>query len=131
MPRKKQSRLVKKTDDRVDLTDQIAVSKDYAARLLATAEQWGISKKVVDELPLDPAERVIIMGLPAFPAALQNRFSKGDGRFTTADTASIVVAIADGLCDGEPLKRLALLFSARKLVDFLQANLRIRCTLTT
>lgn len=123
MPRKKQSRAVKKASDPVDLTDQMTVVKDYAARVLATAEQLGISEKVVDELPLDPAERVIIMGLPAFPEALRNEFSNRDGRFTLAETANIVLAIADGLQDGEPLKRLALLFSARKLADLFQANM--------
>ena len=104
------------------LTDQAVALAEFAAKSLVAAEQLQIKMKIVDHFPLDDSERAIAAELPALTAALKKKLAKKNARFTIAETASVVIAVADSLLEGEPLKRLALLFSAKKLIDCLQSN---------
>ena len=70
----------------------------------------------------DETERAIAADLPGLTATLRIKLARKKATFTVADTTSIVMAIADAILNGEPLKRLALLYAAKKLTDCLQSN---------
>lgn len=105
-----------------DLTAQSVALAEFAAKALVAAEQIGIKKKPVESFPLDHAERAGAAELPALSTNIKKKLAKKTASFTVADTASIVMAIADALLEGEPLKRLNLLLVAKKLIDCLESN---------
>ena len=105
------------------LADQAVALAEYAAKGLIAAEQLRFKKKAVKGFPLDEAERAIAAELPGITATLRIKLARKKATFTIADTASIVMALADSLLEGEPLKRLVLLFAAKKLIDCLEHNI--------
>jgi len=105
-----------------DLSAQAVAPAEFAAKTLVAAEQLGVKKKSIQDFPLDEAERAIAADLPDLSATLKKKLKTKTGNFTVADTASIVMALAESLLEGEPLQRLKLLFVAKKLTDCLQDN---------
>jgi hypothetical protein len=105
------------------LADQAVALADYSAKALVAAEQLRIKTKVVEDFPLDDHERATVAELPATPAKIKKKLAKKDGSFTVAETASLVLAIADSFLDAEPKQQVALLLVAKKLMDCLQANI--------
>jgi hypothetical protein len=116
MPRKKTTP--------TELTAQSVALAEFAAKALVAAEQIGIKKKPVEEFPLDYAECAVAAELPSLSTTIKKKLVKKTASFSIADTASIVMAIADSLLEGEPLKRLNLLLVAKKLIDCLESNVR-------
>ena len=114
MPRKKPTT--------TDLTDQSVALAEFAAKALVAAEQLNVKKKPVQDFSLDNSERAIAADLPGLSATLKRKLKAKTGTFTVADTASIVIALAESLLEGEPLQRLKLLFISKKLTDCLQTN---------
>ena len=114
--------MARKKPTATDLTEQSVALAEFAAQALVAAEQLAIKKKVVDGFYLDDSERAIAADLPSLSATIKKKLAKKDASFTITATASIVIALAESLLDGEPLKRLKLLFIARKLMDCLQSN---------
>jgi hypothetical protein len=114
--------MAKKKPVTTDLTEQSVALAEFAAKALVAAEQLGAKKKVVDGFSLDDSERAIAADLPGLSATLKKKLAKTDATFTVADTASIVMAVAESLLEGEPLKRLKLLFITKKLTDCLQTR---------
>jgi hypothetical protein len=114
--------MARKKPTTTDLNEQSVALAEFAAKALVAAEQLGVKKKVVDEFCLDDSERAIAAELPGLSASLKKKLAKDDATFTVADTANIVMAVAESLLEGEPLKRLKLLFIIKKLADCLQTN---------
>src|ERR1700722_5660800 len=115
--------MARKKPTTADLTEQSVALAEFAAKALVAAEQLAIKKKAIDGFPLEDSERAIIANLAALPTTLKKKLAKLDATFTIADTASIVMAVADSLLEGEPVKRFYLLLSVKKLVDCLQTNI--------
>lgn len=110
----------KSTD--TDLSAQSVALAEFAAKALIATEQLGIKKRVVDGFSLDAAEGVIAADLPGLSATVKRKLAMKDSNFTVADTASIMMALAESLLDGQPLQRLKLLFIAKKLINCLETN---------
>ena len=106
-----------------DLTTQSVALAEFGTKALIAAEQLRIKKKPVEGFPLDEAERAIAAELPGLTATLRIKLARKKATFTVADTASIVMALAESILEGEPLKRLALLLTAKKLIDCLESSL--------
>lgn len=105
------------------LTDQAVALADYAAKALVAAEQLRIKTKAVEGFPLADDERGVAAEIPALPAKIKKKLMKQGSSYTVAETASIVMGIADAILEGEPLKRFNLLVVSKKLIDCLQANI--------
>lgn len=114
--------MAKKKPVTTDLNDRSVALAEFAAKALVAAEQIHVKKKPNQVFPLDDAERAIAADLPGISATLKKKLKTKTGTFSVADTASIVMALAESLLDGEPLQRLKLLFIFEKLTDCLQAN---------
>jgi hypothetical protein len=117
--------MARKKTTEVQLSDQAAGLAEYAAKALIAAEQLGIKNKVVDCLPLSDNERKIVASLSLLPVTLKRKLAKTDNRITFAETASLVMTLADALLEGDPLKRLSALFIAKKLIDCLEHNISV------
>src|SRR5262245_57248152 len=81
-------------------TTQSAALAEFAATALVAAEQRGVKKKPVEIFPLDHAERAITAKLPFLPTTLKKKLGKTTASFTIAETASIVMGLADALPKG-------------------------------
>jgi hypothetical protein len=114
--------MAKKKPATTDLAEQSVALSEFAAKALVAAEHLGVKKKFVNGFSLDDSERAIAADLPGLSATLNKKLAKDDATFTVADTASIIMAVAESLLDGEPLKRLKLLFITKKLADCLRTN---------
>jgi hypothetical protein len=114
--------MARKKPTTTKLATQSVALAEIAAKALVAAEQLRIKKKVVDGFPLDEYERAVAAELFYLPATLKKKLAKKSGTFTVADTASIVMALAESILEGEPLKRLALLVTAKKLIDCLESS---------
>ena len=104
------------------VANQAVALAEYAAKALVAAEQLRVKTKAVEGFPLDESERAIAAELPGLTATLRIKLAREKATFTVPDTASIVMAIADAILDGEPPKRLALLVTAKKLIDCLESS---------
>jgi hypothetical protein len=114
--------LARKKTTPADLTTQSVALAEFAAKALVAAEQIGIKKKPVEVFPLNYSERAITAELPSLSTTIKKKLAKKASTFTIAETASIVMAIADAILEGEPLKRFNLLLVGKKLIDCLESN---------
>src|SRR5262245_17716731 len=120
MARKKQTGTTKKAKL---IADQAAALAEYAAKALIAAEQLRIKTKAVEGFPLDDHDRATAAELPSLPAKIKKKLAKAGSSFTVAETAGIVIALADSFLDAEPQQQVDLLVVAKKLMDCLQANI--------
>ena len=105
-----------------DLTTKAVALAEFGAKAMAAAEQLHLKNKAIQEFPLDMSERAMVANSPDLSATLKRKLKKTNADFTVADTASMVMALAESLLEGEQLQRLKLLFIATKLTECLQAN---------
>lgn len=115
--------MARKKPTTADLTAQSVALADHAAMALDAAEKLRIKTKAVENFPLNEAERAIVAQLPCLPAKIKQKSTKKKASLTIAETISVSKVVAESLLEGEPLKLLALLLTARKLIDCLQANI--------
>jgi hypothetical protein len=102
------------------LQDGQAVSlAEYAARALIAAEELRIKTKPVERISLEDVERADLVGLPGLNGTLRKKLAKKDADLTVAEVASMVLASAESLLEAEPKRQMALLLTARKLIDCL------------
>ena len=106
-------------------TTDLAAEQSVALAEFAAKAQWpnrAFGRQKEDRGQLLPGRfRTCRRGeLPAYQPRIKKKLLKQDAAFTVADTASIVMAIAESLLEGEPLTRLKLLFITKKLTDCLQ-----------
>lgn len=116
--------MARKKPTQANLTEQSVALTEYAAKALVAAEHLRIKTKQVKHFPLDEAERAIVVGLAGLVARLKKRLTNMDATFSIADTAAILKAVPNGLLRDDPVKCLALLFIAKKLVDCLETSIR-------
>jgi hypothetical protein len=122
MPRKKQTDPTKRAKL---IADQAVALADYAAKALVAAEQLRIKTKAMEGFPLTEDERATVAELPALAAKAKKKLARKSSTFTVAETASVVMALADSFLDAEPKQQVALLLVAKKLMHCLQTNIVI------
>jgi hypothetical protein len=102
------------------LTEQAVALAEFAATALAAADQSGSRTKAIGKLHLTDAERGIAAELPGLPLVVQKKLQIDDGSITVAETAGIVLALAEALADDEPLEQFRRLLVGKKLTDRLR-----------
>jgi hypothetical protein len=105
------------------ISDQAAQIAEWAAQALVAAEQLQIKTKPVGQLPLQEAERNVLAILPTIPPSLKKTLLTKDADFTVTEVASMAMAVAESLPDGEPLQQVSLLMIAKGLMDCLKERI--------
>jgi hypothetical protein len=105
------------------ISDQAVEIAEWAAQALVAAEQLQIKTKPVGQFALEEAERNVLAILPAIPSRLKKKLVKQDAAFTVAEVASMAMAVAESLPDGEPLQQVSLLMIAKGLMDCLKERI--------
>lgn len=104
------------------VADQAVRIAEWTAEALVVAEQMGIKQKRLAHFSLAPAQREVLLLVPGVTVAVKRKLAKGNISFTVAEVASMILAIAEDLT-GDARKQIALLLTARDLMDQLQAGL--------
>jgi hypothetical protein len=104
-------------------SDQAVQIAEWAAQALAAAEQLGIKNKPLDHGWLAPAQREVLLLVPGVTKAIKSKLAKEKSSFTVAEVASMTMALAEDLPDGDAGKQVAVLLVAKHLMDQLQARI--------
>ena len=115
-----------KTDDAKKATllaKNAAHLAEFAATALVTAQSMGIKSKPLENFWLAPAQREVLLGVPAISQALKAKLTKEKASFTVAEVASMTTAIAEFPMEGEPRKLMAIMLVAKHLTEQLQQGI--------
>ena len=105
------------------ISDQAVQIAAWAAKALVAAEQLGIKTKPLEHFWLAPAQRDVLLLVPGVTQAIKNKLAKEKASFTVTDVASMTMALAEDLLDGDARKQVAVLFVAKHLMDHLQERI--------
>jgi hypothetical protein len=104
------------------ISDQAVQIASWAAQILVAAEQLGIKKKPLERLQLAPSQRDVLLLVPGVSKAIKNKLVK-ESSFTVAEVASMTMALAEDLTEGDARKQLAVIFVAKHLMGQLHEQI--------
>ena len=107
------------------LTEQAVEIARFAAQALVAATELRIKTKPLENLWLEPGQREVVLMIPHVSKTIKNKLVN-EKSLTVAEVASITMAVAEDLPEGEPQKQLALLFVAKHLIDRLSEEILAR-----
>lgn len=82
------------------LDDQAVALADYTAKVYIAADERGIKKKPLKQLPLNEKERATLAALPVLPPGLKKKLEK-KAAFTVVDACSVLMAISESVVEGD------------------------------
>lgn len=100
----------------------------FAARALVAAGQLGVRKKVLEFFTLAPAQREVLILVPGMTQALRKKLAKPGTSFSIEEVASITMALAEDLPDGDARQQVAVMYLAKHLMDHLQSGIAAATT---
>jgi hypothetical protein len=98
------------------ISDQAVKIATWAAQALVAAGELGIKKKPLKHFQLAPAQRDVLLLVPGVSKAVKNKLVK-ESSVTVAEVASMLMALAVDLTEGDARKQLAVLLVAKHLMD--------------
>jgi hypothetical protein len=104
----------------VERTVQLA---EWAAKMLIGAEQLGIKTRPVAQFPLPEAERAVLVMIPTIDQKLRKKLATENPKLTVGEVGGLLVTVAEALLDATPLQSVALLMTARSLMNCLEAEM--------
>lgn len=105
------------------LAEESVQLAELAARLLIGAEQLGIKTKIVARFPLSNAERNVLMTTLILSADLIEKLAVHEPHLTVGEVGGLLVAVSEALIDAAPLQQFALILTAKRLKDCLEAEI--------
>ena len=105
------------------LADEALQLAELAARFLIGAEQLGIKSRSVSRFPLSKAERKVLMTTPILSADLMEKLAEDDPHLTLGEVGGLLIAVSEALIDAPPLQQFALILTAKRLKDCLEAEI--------
>lgn len=105
------------------VSDQAMQIAQFAAQALVAAEQLGFTKKKLDGFGLAPAQREVLCLIPGITKALKKKLAKNASTFTVGEVASMTLALAQDLPEGDARKQVAVMYLAQHLIDHLQGGI--------
>ncbi|MCA9235685.1 MAG: plasmid pRiA4b ORF-3 family protein [Planctomycetales bacterium] len=104
------------------IADQAVQIAEFAARALVAAKHLRIKTKPLDHFWLAPGQRDVLLLIPGVSKAVRNKLAK-EKPLTVAEVASMTMALAEDLLEGEPRQQAALLLVAKHVMDRLQQEI--------
>lgn len=105
------------------LADSAAQLAEWAAQALVAAEQLRIKTKPLEGFRLVQEQRDVLLLLPGLSRSVKNKLLKEQPSFTVAEVASVTMALAEDVLEGEPTKQIAQLMIAKQLLERLQKRI--------
>ncbi len=107
------------------ISDQAVQIANFAGATLVAAEQLRIKTKPLENFCLEPGQRDVLLLIPGMSKRIKNKLMK-EKPLTVAEVASMMLALAEDLVDGETQKQMALLLVASHLMDQLKEGIMAR-----
>ena len=105
------------------LAKNAASLAEFASTALIAAEQLGIKTKPFEHFWLSPAQREVLLAVPEISRPIKAKLAKDKASFTVAEVASMTMALAEVLFEGDPRKQIAILLVAKHLTERLQEGI--------
>ncbi len=105
------------------LAEESVQLAELASRLLIGAEQLGIKSRSVSRFPLSKAVRQVLMTTPIMSADLMGKLAEHDPQLTVEEVSGLLIAVSEALIDAPPLRQFALILTAKRLKDCLEAEI--------
>ncbi len=99
------------------LSDKAVEIAKWTAKVLVAAEHSGIKNKPLEHFWLSPAQREVLLLVPGVSKAIKSKLAKKGTSFTVAEVASMAMALAEDLPEGDAQKQVAVLLVAKHLMD--------------
>ena len=110
------------------ISDQAVQIAQFAAQALVAAEQLGIKKKALEHFSLAPAQREVLSLVPGVTKAVKKKLATEKATFSIGEVASMTLALAEDLPDGDAHKQVAVMYLAKHLMDQLQSGITSSAT---
>ncbi len=104
------------------ISDQAVQIAEFAAKALVAAEQLRIKTKPLEDFWLAPGQQEVLLLIPGLSKTIKNKLAK-EKSLTVAEVASMTMALAEDLPEGEAKKQVASLLVAKHLMDRLQEGI--------
>ena len=104
------------------VSDQAVQIAAWAAQALVAAEQLGIKQKPLEHFQLAPTQRDVLLMVPGVSKAIKNKLAK-ESSFNVAEVASMMMALAEDLTEGDARTQVAVLLVAKHLMDQLHERI--------
>ena len=72
---------------------------------------------------LSKAERKVLMTTPILSADLMEKLAEDDPHLTVGEVGGLLIAVSEALIDAPPLQQFALILTAKRLKDCLEAEI--------
>ena len=117
-------RTLKIEDARKDkvIIDQAAQIAEFAAQALMAAEQLRIKTKTLENFWLAPGQQEVLLLIPSLSKTIKNKLAK-ERPLSVVEVASMTMAVAEDLPEGEAQKQVALLLVAKHLMNCLNEGI--------
>jgi hypothetical protein len=102
------------------VSDQAVQIAGWTAQVLIAAEKLGIKDKPFEHFFLSPAQRDVLLLVPGISKTVKSKLA-GKGPLTLAEVASMTMALAEDLMDGDARKQVVVMLVANHLMEQLQA----------
>ncbi len=110
------------------ISGQAVQIAQFAAQALVAAEQLGIKKKALEHFSLAQAQREVLSLVPGMTKALKKKLATEKATFSIGEVASMTLALAEDLPDGDARKQVAVIYLAKHLMDHLQSGITAAAT---
>jgi len=104
------------------ISDQAVQIAEWAAQALVAAEQLRIKTKPLEHFWLAPGQRDVLLLVPGISKSIKSKLAK-DKSLTVVEVASMTMALAEDLPEGEAQQQVAILLVAKHLMDRLQEGI--------
>lgn len=104
------------------MSDQAVQIAEFAARALVAAKLLRIKTKPLDNFWLAPGQRDVLLLVPGVSKTIKNKVAK-EQPLAVAEVASMTMAVAEDLPEGESQKQVALLLVAKHMMVRLQEEI--------
>jgi hypothetical protein len=95
---------------------------EWAAKMLVGAEQLGIKARSVARFPLPEAERAVLLMTPTLDEKARKKLARPNPKLTVGEVGGLLMAVAEALLDASPLQGVALIMTAKSLMDCLESE---------
>jgi hypothetical protein len=105
------------------ISEQSLQIAEFASKALVAAGELGIRTKLLEHFILPAAERGVLLLVPGVARAIKKKLAKDGATFSIAEVASMTMALAEDLLDGDARKQVADLLIAKHMMDCLHEGI--------
>jgi hypothetical protein len=104
------------------LAVQAAELAEWAATILVGAERLGIKSKAVSKFPLPEGELAVLLMSPGTDEKVREKLAAKNPKLTVGEVGGMLIGVAGEMLDTSGMQGFALVLTAKRLVDCLEAE---------